>query len=134
MKQEGGGLVSGSGKSGRGPCVAAAFHRMNFLLQVSQQYALVSNELSRYCFSQVREISRKKLARVGPESRRLWCKRCNTHMVSGVTCDVSLEERKIAYNNGEACFQTNVLSVCNYCNCKKRHSYRVVIGNEDEKV
>lgn len=134
MKRENGPLPS-SGGGERGPHVAAAFHRMNFLLQVSQQYALVSAELSRYCFSQVREISRKKLARVGPESRRLWCKRCNTHLVPGVTCEVSLEEREISCDKGGG-FRTNILSVCGCCNWRRRHSYRVVAdyGGKDEGV
>lgn len=108
--------------------IAPAYHRMNFLLQVSQQYALISNELSRYCYSQAREISRKKLARIDPESRRLWCKRCNTHFIPGITCELILEDKVIRNSNdgNKNKIKTNILNKCNYCNWEKRHSYRIL--------
>ncbi|KAH8584316.1 RNAse P Rpr2 Rpp21 subunit domain [Cryptosporidium sp. chipmunk genotype I] len=124
-------------KKGETSSVAPAYHRMNFLLQVSQQYALVSNELSRYCYSQAREISRKKLARIDPESRRLWCKRCYTHFISGITCELALEDKIISNGNSDSnsknIIQTNIFNKCSYCNWKKRHSYTVFGEFKDEE-
>ncbi|KAJ1605156.1 RNAse P Rpr2/Rpp21 subunit domain [Cryptosporidium canis] len=120
------------GEGGRAAGAAPVYHRMNFLLQVSQRYAPVSTELSRYCYSQAAEISRKKLARIDPESRRLWCKRCNTHFIPGVTCELSLEERAVPRRGdskdtetSSCSFQTNILNICNFCNWARRHSYRI---------
>lgn len=127
---------SDSEKKKEGMSVAPAYHRMNFLLQVSQQYALVSNELSRYCYSLAREISRKKLARIDPDSRRLWCKRCNTHFIPGITCEFTLEDKIISggnNNNNKKFVQTNIFNRCNYCNWKKRHTYKVFDEFEDEE-
>ncbi|KAF7458541.1 ribonuclease P protein subunit p21-like [Cryptosporidium felis] len=104
---------------GVSPSVAPAYHRMNFLLQAGQQYALISNELSRYCFSQAREISRKKLARISSEARRLWCKRCFSHFIPAVTCDLVLEET--VSKSGRVV--TNIFCKCIYCNWRKRYYY-----------
>lgn len=132
-----------SDNTGQGSSIAPAYHRMNFLLQTSQRYALVSGELSRNCYRQAREISRKKLARIDPDSRRYWCKRCSTYLIPGLTCELTLEDKKITIDsantslngsygnksngnensNDDEPIKTNIFNVCSNCNWKRRHSY-----------
>ncbi|KAH8741930.1 hypothetical protein FG386_003125 [Cryptosporidium ryanae] len=72
----------------------SVLHRLNFLLQASQLYSLLSPNLSSsYCESAYR-ISRRKLVKIEPESKSLWCKTCSNHLIIGKTCDVFLESTK----------------------------------------
>ncbi|KAH7647614.1 RNAse P Rpr2 Rpp21 subunit domain [Cryptosporidium bovis] len=69
----------------------SVFHRLNFLLQASQLYSFLCPNLSSSYFESANRISKRKLAKIEPESKRLWCKTCSNHLLIGKTCDIFLE-------------------------------------------
>ncbi|KAK6588922.1 RNAse P Rpr2 Rpp21 subunit domain [Cryptosporidium xiaoi] len=86
----------------------SVFHRLNFLLQASQLYSFLCPNLSSSYFESANRISKRKLAKIEPESKRLWCKTCSNHLLIGKSCDIFLEsalnrnkgKRKLARENG----------------------------------
>ncbi|KAJ5073193.1 ribonuclease p protein subunit p21 [Anaeramoeba ignava] len=106
-----------------------AYLRMNFLLQASHivlqpktkkkakkslKKSLKKDEnnfnLSRFYISEMKQISRKKVIRISPEVKMLFCKNCNSLLIPGKTSTQRIQHLR----------QTHVIIRCNLCGFVKR--------------
>jgi len=72
---------------------------------------------SRHLLSEVRTVAQKSTLRISPVIKHTICKRCNTLLLEGTTCDVEIENKS---KGGKKEWADVLVRTCKKCNLKKR--------------